>query len=236
MMQLERTVSDDQLSADVVGRSPLFTASDDEMPARLRRDARLVNTRGQAGFRAQDRGQTMYVALDGWIKLGKVCGYSRESLVAVVGPGDMFGELSLLDLAPRTHNAAAVTDTRGYEVRRAHLAALLSKRPDVSIGLLAARSQRFRRTNERLERLTHSEVPSRIATNLVEMEKGFGRPGADGVVVEHGPDPKGTGPAGRLLPRDDHRALSEFANRGWVRIMSGGAVLRDVARLRRPAH
>ena len=86
----------------------------------------------------------MYVILDGKVKLGQTSPDGRESLLAVLGPGEVFGELSLFDPGPRTATATAVTDTVVVGLGHADLRPWLTGRPEVAEALLQALAQRLR--------------------------------------------------------------------------------------------
>ena len=97
---------------DALMQAPLFSALDAEAAAALR--ASMAEMRVQRGgiiFAEGEAGERMYVVLDGKVKLGHTSPDGRESLLAVLGPGEVFGELSLFDPGPRTATATAVTDT-----------------------------------------------------------------------------------------------------------------------------
>ncbi|MEP6631170.1 MAG: cyclic nucleotide-binding domain-containing protein, partial [Lapillicoccus sp.] len=83
---------------EVVRRAPLFAALDDEAAHALL--AQMGSTRMERGdvlFHEGDNGDTLYVIGEGKIKLGRSSSDGRENLVAILGPGEMFGELSLFD-------------------------------------------------------------------------------------------------------------------------------------------
>ena len=66
--------------------------------------------RGERLFEEGDGGDSLYVVLDGKMKLTRAAGDGRENLLSVIGPAEMFGELSLFDPRPRTSSASAVTE------------------------------------------------------------------------------------------------------------------------------
>ncbi|MFM8842208.1 MAG: cyclic nucleotide-binding domain-containing protein, partial [Actinomycetota bacterium] len=97
----------------VVRKAPLFTALDDSAASTLREAMTTVKiSRGNVLFSEGDDGQTLYVIISGKIKLGTKSVDGRENLLSILGPGEMFGVLSLFDVGPRTATATAVTDTR----------------------------------------------------------------------------------------------------------------------------
>ena len=96
---------------DVLRQAPLFSALDDEAASALRAsmsENRL--RRGDVLFHEGDSGDKLYIVLDGKVKLGRTSSDGRENLLAILGPGQMFGELSLFDPGPRSATVTAVTD------------------------------------------------------------------------------------------------------------------------------
>ncbi len=164
--------------------------------------------RGDVLFHEGDRGDTLYVIAEGKIKLGRTSPDGRENLVAILGPGEMFGELSLFDPGPRTMTATAVAETQLLGLRNESLTAVLSGRPEVSKTLLAALAQRLRRTNAHLADLVFTDVPGRVAKALLDLSERFGRPVEGGIMVSHDLTQEelaqlvGARPTGRSLPRD----------------------------------
>ena len=83
---------------DVFRKAPLFTALDDAAAASLRASMSPVKIlKGSVLFAEGDDGDHLYVVLDGKLKLGTSSGDGRENLLSILGPGEMFGELSLFD-------------------------------------------------------------------------------------------------------------------------------------------
>jgi len=98
---------------EVVRRAALFTALDDASAATLRESMSAVKVaKGQILFKEGDAGDRLFVVVEGKLKLGTSSGDGRENLLSILGPGDMFGELSLFDPGPRTATATAVVDSR----------------------------------------------------------------------------------------------------------------------------
>ncbi len=140
-------------------RAPLFSALDDESAELLL--AQMLSTRLERGdvlFREGEQGDSLYVIGEGKVKLGRTSADGRENLIAILGPGEMFGELSLFDPGSRTMTATAVAETQLMGLSNDSLTSLLSGRPEVSKALLAALAKRLRRTNEHLADLVFIDV------------------------------------------------------------------------------
>ena len=170
--------------------------------------------RGDVLFHEGDQGDRLYVIGEGKIKLGRRSSDGRENLVAILGPGEMFGELSLFDPGPRTMTATAVAETQliGDRPRRPQ-AACSTGRPEVAKALLAALAQRLRRTNENLADLVFTDVPGRVAKALLDLSSRFGRPVEDGRPRRPRPHPGGARPARRRLPRDGQQGAGRLRQR-----------------------
>jgi CRP/FNR family transcriptional regulator, cyclic AMP receptor protein len=221
---------------DVVRQAPLFAALDDEAADALR--ATMVQTevpRGQVLFHEGDPGDRLYVIVEGKVKLGRASGDGRENLLAILGPGEMFGELSLFDPGPRNAAATAVADTLLLGLGSEDLTSWLSDRPDVARQLLRALARRLRRTNENLADLVFSDVPGRVAKALLDLSARFGRTADDGVHVHHDLTQEELAQLVGASRETVNKALADFAQRGWLRLEPRSVVLLDVERLRRRA-
>ena len=102
-----------------------------------------------------------------------------------MGPGEMFGELSLFDPGPRTATATALTDATLLGLGHQALRPWLTGRPEVAESLLQALAQRLRRTNDALADLVFSDVPGRVAKALLDLGERFGQSMPDGLHVTH---------------------------------------------------
>ncbi len=102
---------------DVLMQAPLFSALDPEAAAALRAATNLIRIpKGGVLFREGDPGDRLYVLEKGKIKLGTASTDGRDALLAIVGPGEMIGELSLFDPGPRAASATALTDVAAREL------------------------------------------------------------------------------------------------------------------------
>jgi CRP-like cAMP-binding protein len=221
---------------DIIRKAPLFSAVDDEAADALRRTmAEISLGRGQVLFREGDSGDKLYVVADGKVKLGRTSSDGRENLLAVLGPGEMFGELSLFDPGPRTATATAVTDTRIYSLGHSDLTTWVQGRPEVALSMLKQISSRLRRTNEVIGDLVFSDVPGRVAKALLDLSSRFGVESEDGVHVGHDLTQEELAQLVGASRETVNKALADFAGRGWIRLEARAVVLLDLERLARRA-
>jgi CRP/FNR family cyclic AMP-dependent transcriptional regulator len=219
---------------DVLSRAPMFAALDPEAAAALRSSMDTVNlNKGQVLFNEGERGERLYIITDGKMKLGHTSSDGRESLLAVLGPGELLGELSLFDPGPRTATATALTETSLMGLGHNALRPWLTGRPEVAEALLQALALRLRRTNEQMADLVFSDVPGRVAKTLLELGEKFGRPLPDGIHVTHDMTQEELAQLVGASRETVNKALADFAARGWIRLESRSVILIDPERLDR---
>ena len=221
---------------DVVRQAPLFAALDQEAADALRATmTRVELDRSAVLFHEGDIGDRLYVIVDGKVKLGRASGDGRENLLAILGPGEMFGELSLFDPGPRNATATAIADTVLIGLGNEDLTAWLTGRPAVARQLLSALARRLRRTNEALADLVFSDVPGRVAKQLLDLSERFSTPIEDGLRVSHDLTQEELAQLVGASRETVNKALADFASRGWLRLEARAVVLLDVERLRKRA-
>ena len=219
---------------DVVLNAPLFAAIDPSAARALYESmTRLDLPRGRSVFHEGDLGDRLYLIGTGAVKLGRKSPDGRENLLSVLGPGEMFGELSLFDPGPRTATASAVSDTVLHELSHDELITWLERYPAVAKHLLGALARRLRRTNETLSDLVFADVPGRVAKALLDLSTRFGQQTDDGVRVAHGLTQEELAQLVGASRETVNKALADFTARGWLRREGRTVVLLDVERLDR---
>ena len=187
--------------------------------------------KGEILFHEGEPGDHLYVILDGKVKLGRASADGRESLMAILGPGEMFGELSLFDPGPRAATATALTEAQVYRLGNAELMPWLATRPEVAAALLQALARRLRRTNEAMADLVFSDVPGRVAKALMDLGEKFGTMTANGLQVTHDMTQEELAQLVGASRETVNKALADFAQRGWIQLESRQVLILDVDRL-----
>jgi len=203
-------------------QAPLFSALDAEGAAALRASLKeTAVSKGDVLFHEGEPGDRMYVILEGKVKLGQTSNDGRESLLGVLGPGEMFGELSLFDPGLRTSTATALTDAVVVGLGHEQLKPWLSGRPEVAASLLQA--------------LAFSDVPGRVAKALMDLGEKFGTVTPEGLMVTHDMTQEELAQLVGASRETVNKALADFAQRGWIRLESRQVLILDVERLGRRA-
>ena len=216
----------------VLAQAPLFAALDADAAEALEGATRNRRfRRGDIVFAEGDPGDALYVVVEGKVKIFRTSPDGRENMLAVLGPGEMFGELSLFDPGPRTATVAAITDATLASLAHDALRPWLAGRPELGVQLLRALAQRLRRTNEAMADLVFSDVPGRVAKTLLDLADRFGTPVPEGVRVTHDLTQEELAQLVGASRETVNKALSEFASRGWIRLDGRAVLLMDQERL-----
>jgi CRP-like cAMP-binding protein len=224
------------VSEDVVRSVPVFADLDDETYAAVR--GAMVSTsvrRGEVLFREGEPGDRFWVIAAGKVKLGHAAPDGRESLLAVLGPGEIVGELSVYDPGPRTATATVLAPSTFLELEHTKFLELLQQHPGLSRQLLRSLAQRLRKTNAALADLVFSDVPGRVAKALLDLAARFGRPVGAGIRVPHDLTQEELAQLVGASRETVNKSLAEFSTRGWIQLDGRAVVLLDLQRLEKRA-
>lgn len=159
---------DAALLADV----ELFEHLSDEDRARL---AEVIDLRGLGAgetlFTTGEPGESLYVVRSGEVELFIKDTAGQKIPLAIVSPGEVFGELALLDRSPRTATAIALTDCALLELDRDDLQMLFQKSPTAALRLLAAMGHMTRKADELLRTRVSRNVNEEVAENVGGLQR-----------------------------------------------------------------
>ena len=221
---------------EVLARAGLFQDVDPEAAELVASQFENIDVqRGQVIFHEGEPGDSLYIVLAGKIKLGRRSADGRENLVALMGPSDQFGELSMFDPGPRTTTAVAVTDSRLARMPKEALRQWITQRPEIAERLLRVLARRLRRTNNMLADLIFTDVPGRVAKQLLQLANRFGSMDGGYLRVTHDLTQEELAQLVGASRETVNKALADFASRGWLRLEGKGVVILDRERLSRRA-
>ncbi|MEO8044723.1 MAG: DUF1003 domain-containing protein [Spartobacteria bacterium] len=169
------------MKIDALRSVPLFRALDEMAASEL---CELLSTReveaGTPLFHRGEPGDSMYLVEQGCVCISVKDTDGHDTTLAEMGPGDFFGEMSLLDGNPRSADATAKVDSRLAFLPRDDFRSFLRKNPDIALGILTALTHRLRRTDDllrhRVSRNANEEEEARltVADRAADMIAEFG--------------------------------------------------------------
>ena len=211
--------------------------------------------RGEVIFHAGDAGDGLFVIVSGEVKIALPSETGDEAIIATLRAGDVFGELALLDGAPRSATATALVATETVVLPRDRFHALIATEPAVRDALLASLAAELRRITTHVEELHFFDITGRLASRLVRLAEesqaaaiaaavATGRGSRVNAVADprrsHGPAPirlRSTLTQAELASmvgctrQSVNKLLGQFADSGLVRLDREGVTVTDLAGL-----
>lgn len=203
---------------DVLVRSGILQGVAPDAAAALAGDLRQVSFPPRyTVFTEGEHGVDLYIVLAGKVKIRRRTIDGRETLIAVLGPSDMFGELALFDPGPRTSTVTTLTEVQAVRMDRRALRAWIAAYPDIAQQLLQVLARRLRRTDDTLCDLIFTDVPGRVAKQLLDLAKRFGTSTENTLSVDLGLTQEELAQLVGSARETANRVLSDFTERGWIR-------------------
>ena len=162
---------------------PIFAELADEDIASL---ARLTTRRrypkDTVVFFENEEGDSFFMILEGRIKVTILGDDGREIILSVLGPGDFFGEMALLDNEPRSATAIAVEESELLILQRTDFQGVATKRT-ITGALIRVLTARLRRANHQISTLALLDVYGRVARVILDMAREEGKRLKDGRIA-----------------------------------------------------
>ena len=147
----------------------------------------------------------------------------------------MFGELAIFDPGPRTSSVTTVTQVRAVSMDRDALRAWINGRPEIAEQLLRVLARRLRRTNNNLGDLIFTDVPGRVAKQLLQLVQRFGAQEGNALRVTHDLTQEEIAQLVGASRETVNKALADFSQRGWIRVEGKSVLILDPERLAKRA-
>jgi CRP/FNR family transcriptional regulator/CRP/FNR family cyclic AMP-dependent transcriptional regulator len=164
---------------------PLFAGlSDQELEALARRLGRRTFGKGMVIFHKGGLGQSLYIIESGQVRIFCLSETGQEISINVYGPGDLFGELAILDGQPRSAGAMAMEKTVTLTLYRDDFLHCLEVCPGMAKSIMRVLSSRLRYATAYAETLAFLDVYGRVAAKLLELADRYGTPNAAGEQIE----------------------------------------------------
>jgi CRP-like cAMP-binding protein len=224
--------------AEALAAVPLFAGLDGAMLDNVGRGMRTRRfRRGEVIFHLGDPGDALFVVVSGAVKITLPSEAGDEAILATLRPGDFFGELALLDGAPRSASAAALEPTETLVLPRDRFRDLVATEPAIRDALLAALARELRRLTLHVEELHFLDIAGRLAARLARLADEQGSRQADGTIRLDAPITQSDLAAMVGCTRQSvNKLLGLFVADGLIQVERDAILISDVDRLRRASH
>lgn len=183
-------------------------------------------------FHEGDSSDACYIVRSGSIRVTREHSDGRAITLATLGPGEVFGELAMLDRDVRSASAEALEDAEVLALPAREVRALLGRHPEISLKLVAALVRRLRAANERISRQSFQTVPSRVAGVLLQLVAEESPGAADGGEVTIRMNQADLAQLAGTSRESVSRFLADLERAGVVRPGRGRVTVLAPARLR----
>ncbi len=177
-------------------------------------------------------GTGMMAVIKGEIRISGPGADGREVIFNTLGPGDIFGEVALLDGGERSADATAVTESEVLVIERRNFLPFLERHPPVATKLLIALCAKLRRTTEQVEDLALLDLPARLAKKLLALARTHGRETKQGLLIETTLSQGDLAKSLATSRESVNKQLARWQREGILRVSDGAISLLDRDALR----
>jgi len=188
--------------------------------------------KGSILFVQGELGARCFAIVSGTVKLSAYNADGREAVLAVLGPGDVFGELALFDEAPRSADATALEDADLLSIDRTGLNEAIAAHPEIATALLRVLGRRLRQANEAFQDIAFFDVPGRVARRLADLADSYGVEAEEGVMIDIFLSQESLAQMVGATRESVNKALALLKRRGLVARAGKRYYVSDVSQLR----
>jgi CRP-like cAMP-binding protein len=183
---------------------------------------------GEVLFRKGDPGDALYGVLAGRLRIHANAADGRDALLNIMSPGDVFGEIALIDGLPRTADATAIDAVELVMLRRSEFMELLRVENNLTLHLLELTCRRLRWLSEMVEDATFLSVPARLAKRLLRLAEQHGQSHEDGVFINLRLPQRAIGELAGISRESTNKHLRNWSRLGWIRLHRERVIIRQL--------
>jgi CRP/FNR family transcriptional regulator, cyclic AMP receptor protein len=217
------------------GSESLLAALPAEWSQSLFAKARPVSLKAdQTLFMVGDEGDGCYRVEEGLLKASIAAPAGGERILAILGPGSVVGELSMIDGGPRSASVTALRDSKLSFVGRSAFEAFGQSRPELYHHVATLLAQRLRDTDNALVATNFLSLKGRLARALLSLAEAFGRDIGQGrILIRQKVSQSDLAAMAGIARENVSRVLNDWTGRSLVRRLAGYYCLENRAALQR---
>jgi CRP/FNR family cyclic AMP-dependent transcriptional regulator len=213
----------------VLRNHPIFCDLDPEALDQLGRYAKHSTLkRGATIFSRGDPGNSMIAVISGTVKISVSSAEGRSAILNLIGPGEIFGEMSVLDGQPRSADATANSSCEIFVIDRREFLPFVRSHPALAMKFIELLCTRLRWTSDQVEQVILQNLPGRLASALIRLtEKHKSSPAGRTIAITQQEISEMVG----MTRESINKQLRAWAARKWVRLEHGAIVVLDTESL-----
>src|SRR5438874_10627018 len=207
----------------VLRKHPIFCDLEPEALDQLCRYAKHITLkRGASIFCKGDPGNSLFAVISGTVKISISSPDGRNAILNLIGPGEIFGDIAVLDGAPRSADATANTNCEFFVIDRREFLPFVRSQPALSMKFIELLCARLRWTSEQVEQIILQNLPGRLASALLRLtEKHKLGPQGRTIAITQQEISEMVG----MTRESINKQLRAWAAREWVRLEHGAIVV-----------
>jgi CRP/FNR family cyclic AMP-dependent transcriptional regulator len=203
-----------------------------QMQLILKMTRMLQVKRGQRIYMEGDPSDQLFLLKVGVVKISTTASDQQETILAFLYPGDIFGELAMIEDTPRDHIATAHEDVVLCALSRDLLLRMAQETPALGYQITKVMGLRLKRFRTRIEELLYKSAQARIAHTLLDLASDYGIPDNEGILVPLRLNQADLGNLVGLARETVNTVLQDFRQRGLVEASRRNIRIIDPTRLR----
>jgi CRP-like cAMP-binding protein len=207
----------------VLRKHPIFADLEPEAFEQLCRYAKHSTLkRGATLFSKGDPGVSLYAVISGSVKMSISSSEGRNAILNIIGPGEIFGEMALLDGGSRSADAIANSNCELFVIDRREFIPFVKSQPALAMKFIELLCERLRRTSDQVEQIILLNLPGRLASALLRLtEKNKLEPQGRTIAITQQEISEMVG----MTRESINKQLRAWAARHWVRLEHGAIVV-----------
>src|SRR5712675_409151 len=212
----------------VLRKHPMFCDLEPEALDQLCRYAKhLTLKRGATIVSKGDPGNSLIAVISGTVKISVSSPDGRSAILNLIGAGEIFGEVAVLDGLARTADATANTNCEIFVIDRREFIPFVRSQPALAMKFIELLCTRLRRTSDQVEEVILQNLPGRLASALLRLTEKH-KPGSRMIAITQQEISEMVGMSRESI----NKQLRAWAARSWVRLEHGAIVVLNVEMLR----
>lgn len=176
---------DGQTRKSYLKQTPIFSdLSDEELDGIIPHVVKRRLKRNTVIFHENDPAAAFYLVKTGRVKIYKAGPDDREQVLAILGDGQIFGDVPAFDGGPYPATAATMADSEIYLIRSEDFQELVRRYPEVALKIIRVLGQRLRQSMELVRDLSFKQVPHRLAGLLLKLGSEYGGETEEGLLID----------------------------------------------------
>jgi CRP/FNR family transcriptional regulator, cyclic AMP receptor protein len=177
---------------------------------------------GRAVLMEDSWGNAVYFVVSGWIKVRRTAGEDAATL-AILGPGDFFGEMAVLDESPRSTDVVAMSQVKLLSISAQRFIQTLFKDPQLHHRMLQLMVRRLRQTNLRFQ-LRQQPPAVKLANTLVSLGENYGQAAGNSTEIFNVPF-KDLAEVTGIGLEETSKIIEKLHSKGWIKIDPTGQTM-----------